>query len=79
MAKMKDGRICIAVDDYATLKEFAYHAIVQGVETLANLDGGASRHLVYGGALAFREEWERQRRVVDYVRRLGADAVPALA
>ena len=47
IARMKDGRVCIVVDDCATLKEFACHAVVQGAETLANLDGGASRHLVY--------------------------------
>lgn len=49
MAKTQDGRVWIAVDDYATLREFSLHAIAQGVVTLSNLDGGASRHLVHEG------------------------------
>lgn len=53
MARMKDGRVCIVTDDGVTLKQFAEHAIAQGTETLANLDGGGSRHLLYDGAMVY--------------------------
>lgn len=49
IAKMRDGRVCIITDDYVTLKQFASNAIANGVDTLVNLDGGGSRHLVYNG------------------------------
>ena len=41
------GRLVIVTDDYVTLKEFAQNAIKAGLDTLVNLDGGGSRHLVY--------------------------------
>ena len=46
-------KIVIVTDDFATLKEFAEHAIAQGVDTLVNLDGGGSRHLYYDGAIVY--------------------------
>ena len=53
MARMRDGRVCVVTDDGVTLKQFADHAVAQGVETLANLDGGGSRHLLYDGATVY--------------------------
>lgn len=43
----------IVTDDFVTLKEFAEHAIENGVETLVNLDGGGSRHLFYDGKAVY--------------------------
>ena len=53
MARMKDGRVCVVTDDGVTLKQFAEHAIAQGADILVNLDGGGSRHLVYGGKTVY--------------------------
>lgn len=43
----KHNRIYIVTDDNVTLREFALDAIADGFDTLVNLDGGASRHLLY--------------------------------
>lgn len=53
MAKLRDGRVCVVTDDGVTLKQFAEHAIAQGADILVNLDGGGSRHLVYGGKTVY--------------------------
>jgi hypothetical protein len=49
----QNGKTVIVTDDFATLKEFAEHAIAQGIDTLVNLDGGGSRHLYYDGATVY--------------------------
>ena len=53
MAKLRDGRVCVATDDGVTLKQFAERVIAQGVDILVNLDGGGSRHLVYNGKTVY--------------------------
>ena len=45
----KSGKPYIATDDNVTLREFSMNAISQGIDTLINLDGGGSRHLLYNG------------------------------
>lgn len=47
LGQNKAGKTFIVIDDYVTLKQFAENAIAQGIVTLVNLDGGASRHLRY--------------------------------
>ena len=49
----KGDQIFIVTDELVTLREFAEHAIAQGVDTLVNLDGGGSRHLYYNGATVY--------------------------
>ena len=49
----KDGKTFIAVDDRVTLEGFARKAIALGCDTLVNLDGGGSRHLLYDGATVY--------------------------
>lgn len=44
----------IVTDDGVTLREFAQHAIAEGLDTLVNLDGGGSRHLLYNGTLVYQ-------------------------
>ena len=43
----------IVVDDNVTLKQFATNAIKQGFDTLVNLDGGGSRHLLHKGTTIY--------------------------
>lgn len=43
----KGHQIFLVTDDYVTLRGFAEHAISAGLDTLVNLDGGGSRHLLY--------------------------------
>lgn len=45
----KEGRAYIVTDDAVTLQQFSNHAVAKGFDTLVNLDGGGSRHLLYGG------------------------------
>ncbi len=45
----KHDRVYIVTDDNVTLREFAVNAIAAGFDTLVNLDGGGSRHLLYDG------------------------------
>ena len=44
----------IVTDDGVTLREFAEHAIAAGLDTLVNLDGGGSRHLLHGGVPVYQ-------------------------
>jgi hypothetical protein len=50
----RNGRLVIATDDNVTLKGFAKNAIKQGLDTLVNLDGGGSRHLLYNGRAIYQ-------------------------
>ena len=43
----------IVTDDGVSLKGFAEHGIGMGLDTLVNLDGGGSRHLLYDGKTAY--------------------------
>lgn len=45
----KNGKLVIVTDDNVTLHGFAKNAIRNGLDTLVNLDGGGSRHLLYNG------------------------------
>lgn len=47
IGQTKDNKTVIVCDDNVTLQQFAEHAIQNNITTLVNLDGGASRHLVY--------------------------------
>lgn len=49
----KGDKTVIVTDDLVTLREFAEHAISNGLDTLVNLDGGGSRHLYYNGATVY--------------------------
>ena len=49
-------RTVIVTDGLVTLKEFAEHAIANGIDTLVNLDGGMSRHLYYNGKTVYASQ-----------------------
>ena len=49
----KDGKAYIVTDDGVTLEGFARHGIALGLDTLVNLDGGGSRHLLYDGKTVY--------------------------